>query len=262
VRRGLSTLVVAHIFPRLLGLYGDRGNATVLVERARSRGVSVRLLIVEPGDVVPRQADIYLLGGAEDVAQVAATRLLRDDGGLAHAAAAGAVVLAVCAGLQILGTEFEAAGGRVPGLGLVDAVTVQAGARAVGELLTEPEQLPIPMLTGFENHAGRTTLGPGVAPLGRVVSGTGNGAVTRGDGARRGDGFVQGRIIGTYLHGPALARNPALADLLLEWATGTTLIPLDDRTAHALRAERFASVLTARHARRLAAEHRQRTGTA
>lgn len=256
-----SSIVIVHLYPRLLGLYGDLGNATVVVERARLRGLPVELVTVEPGQPVPRQGDIYLVGGAEDNAQVAATRLLREDGGLAVAAAGCAVVLAVCAGLQIVGTAFDAGGMPVPGLGLVDAVTAAAGVRAVGELVTEPEQLRIPTLTGFENHSGRTRLGPGVVPLGRVVSGTGNGAVDGGEGAPGGDGFVQGRIIGTYLHGPVLARNPALADLLLQWATGTELVALDDRTVEALRSERFAAVLSPRRARLAAGPDRHGTET-
>ncbi|MEO5900357.1 MAG: hypothetical protein ABIR68_09520 [Ilumatobacteraceae bacterium] len=146
------------------------------------------------------------------------------------------------------------------GLGLVDAVTTAGEPRAVGELVAEPEHLRIPTLTGFENHAGRTTLGPGVAPLGRVITGVGNGVTASTGGTA--DGFVQGRIVGTYLHGPVLARNPALADLLLGWATRYELAGLDDRTAQALRDERLAATLTSRQARRASASSAQRTGRA
>ena len=250
-----SALSIVHLYPTLLGLYGDRGNALVLAARARARGIEVELVTVDPGEAIPRSADVYLVGGGEDGAQTTATELLRGDGGLAAATDRNAVVLAVCAGLQVLGTEFAATGGAVAGLGIVDAVTTAGAPRAVGELLTESDALPVPTLTGFENHAGRTTLGPGVQPLGHVVHGIGNGVPVdrpqRGDPRRRPessdagatvDGYVQGHLVGTYLHGPVLARNPQLADLLLEWSTGSELAPIDDHTADALRRERLAVV--------------------
>jgi CobQ-like glutamine amidotransferase family enzyme len=217
----------------VLGLYGDRGNALVLAHRARARGIPAEVVSIEPGDAVPRTADVYLLGGGEDLAQATATELLAADGGIAAAMERGAVVLAVCAGLQVLGTTFAAAGGQVPGLGLVDIATHPGTPRAVGELVTDAVGLDLPPLTGYENHGGRTTLGSGVTPLGRVRHGIGNGA---GDGS---EGFVVGRTVGTYLHGPVLARNPALADRLLGWAVGTELAPLDDRVIDALRDERL-----------------------
>lgn len=227
-------LVLALVYPTVLGLYGDRGNALVLAHRARARGVPAEVVVVDPGDAVPRSADVYLLGGGEDLAQARAAELLREDGGLADAVRRGAPVLAVCAGYQILGHRFPVAGGDVDGLGLLDVTTVPGSPRAVGELAAAAVGLPLPTLTGYENHGGRTQLGDDVTPLGRVLTGVGNGA-TAGT-----DGCVQGRVIGTYLHGPCLARNPALADLLLQWATGATeLPPLDDRWPDELRRERL-----------------------
>lgn len=255
-----SSVVIVHIYPSLLGLYGDRGNALVLLDRAHARGIPAELLEIEPGETIPEQADIYLIGGGEDLAQVTATNLLRSAERSAAIRAEGAVVLAVCAGLQMLGTEFRAAGQQVRGLGLVDAVTTVGPDRAVGELVTEPEHLPIPTLTGFENHAGRTALGPGVMPLGRVIVGIGNGDVEPDSSAgERVDGFIHDRIVATYLHGPVLARNPALADLLLRWATGGELATLEDRTAEALRNERLAATLSSRQVRRASAASGRRT---
>ena len=149
---------------------------------------------------------------------------------------ANGVVLAVCAGMQILGHQFRAARGLVPGLGLLDVTTDAGATRAVGELLVAPDEASfgLPALTGYENHRGRTTLGPHARPLGRVDHGVGNG-----DGT---EGVVQRRVVGTYLHGPALARNPALADLLLGWVIGHTPAPLADPTAVALRKERLLTV--------------------
>lgn len=223
-----------HIYPTVLGLYGDRGNALVLASRATRRDVRTEIITVQPGERVPAQADIYLLGGGEDLAQTTAVELLRADGTLARVVDAGRVLFAVCAGMQVLGHSFAAGEGIVAGLGLLDVTTVPGADRAVGELLVAPELPTLPLLTGYENHRGRTTLGPDAQPLGRVRAGVGNG-----DGT---EGAVQGRVIGTYLHGPALARNPALADLLLAWAVGRPLAPLDDHVADALRAERLDAV--------------------
>ena len=232
---GESVLRVAHLYPTVLGLYGDRGNALVLVHRARLRGITVEVVEVAPGEPVPRSCDVYHLGGGEDLAQTTAAELLAADGGLAAAVTRGATVLAICAGYQILGTTFAAAGGQVPGLGLLDIETTPRPARAVGELVAEPIDPSLGLLTGFENHGGGTRLGPGLEPLARVRHGQGNGV---GDGT---EGVRHGRILGTYLHGPALARNPALADLVLTWATGRVLAALDDALVDRLRAERLAA---------------------
>jgi hypothetical protein len=129
-------------------------------------------------------------------------------------------VLAVCAGLQVLGQWMESIDGRrVTGAGILDATTSPGRARAVGEVVTECAEPGIALLTGFENHRGHTTLGPHTPPLSRVISGTGNG-----DGT---DGVLTSTVVGTYLHGPVLARNPDLADHLLHRATGLALSPLE-----------------------------------
>src|SRR5205807_4450336 len=149
----------------------------------------------------------------------------------------GAVVFGVCAGIQVLGHEFaNPDGSSHPGLGLLDCRTVRGtGRRAVGELLVEPALDRIPLLTGYENHGAVTYVGAAAQPLGRVVAGVGNGT---GDGS---EGAVAGRILATYLHGPALVRNPALADLLLSWVVGD-LAPLDDAEVEDLRRERIGAV--------------------
>lgn len=242
-------LRVAVVYPDLLGTYGDGGNGLVLAKRASWRCVPVELLDAQSHDRLP-EADIYCLGGGEDGPQAQATAALAADGRLPDAVASGSVVLAVCAGFQIVGRTFPAADGRpLTGLGLLDIETTKgAGRRAVGELTAAPLPLagarPLPTLTGFENHGGSTTLGDGVTPLARVLSGIGNG------GGDQTEGAVSGRVVGTYLHGPVLARNPALADLLIGWALGSEepLEDLDDAPADALRAERLAAA--GRRARR------------
>jgi lipid II isoglutaminyl synthase (glutamine-hydrolysing) len=231
----VNELSIVHIYPTVLGLYGDRGNMLVLAHRARARGFGVTAIIVNPGDPVPETADIYLLGGAEDLAQVKAVELLRADGNLARAAAANRPVLAICAALQVLGVSFPAGGKTVDGLGLLDVVTVPGTPRAVGEVVSEPIGIDLPTMTGYENHGGRTRLGDDAKPLARVIKGIGNGT---GDGT---EGALQGSIIASYLHGPVLARNPALADLLLERAIGKGLPAIEEPLADQLRAERLSS---------------------
>ena len=136
-------------------------------------------------------------------------------------------MLAVCAGFQLIGHSYEAADGTmIDGLGLVDAVTRAGPNRLIGELVVEPDP-PLPVLTGFENHGGRTTLGPSERPLGRVLARNGRGGDT--------EGLVGERLIGTYMHGPVLPRNPALADHILSWVVGE-LSPLDSTTEEHLRA--------------------------
>ncbi|HMC69430.1 MAG TPA: glutamine amidotransferase [Mycobacteriales bacterium] len=235
---GESTVTIALLYPELLGTYGDGGNATVLAERLRRRGVDTDVITLGAGEAVPTSCDIYLMGGGEDGPQALAARELSESGALHAAVDNGAVVFGTCAGIQVLGHEFANPDGTShPGLGLLDVRTVRGpGKRAIGELLSEPLVDGLPTLTGYENHGAVTHLGPDVRPLGRVVHGVGNGG---GDGS---EGATSGRILATYMHGPALARNPALADLLLSWVVGSPLAPLDDSEVDELRAERLRFV--------------------
>jgi CobQ-like glutamine amidotransferase family enzyme len=231
-----ADIAIALVRPGLLGTYGDRGNATVLAVRLRRRGISARVLDLDRGPV-PSDADLYLLGGGEDGAQsgVAGDEQLR--GALHAAVGRGAVVLGVCAGFQLLGRSFETGTGEVvTGFDILDCRSARrSGPRAVGEVLAQPSaELGLPALTGFENHGGGTWLGRDLAPLGRLELGVGNG-----DGSGT-EGAISGKVIGTYMHGPVLARNPALADLLLEWAVGP-LAALPMPEVDRLRAERLAA---------------------
>ena len=225
------TLSIIRLYHDLLGTYGDQGNAEVLIHRAKARDLEVELIEVSPGQAVPRDGDIYLLGGGEDGPQLAALEMLRQDGGLNYAAAGGATVFAVCAGFQIIGTSLDSVNGKLSGLGLVDADTVYTSApRSVGELVVQPLRGGLPVLTGFENHQGLTELGPEMPPLGTVINGNGNGF-------NETEGVWHGNVFGTYMHGPALARNPELADVVLQSAVGL-LRPFLDPMAQALSAER------------------------
>ena len=230
-----SAVTVVLLYPDLLGTYGDGGNAVILAQRLRWRGQPADVVTIRSADPVPESGDLYVVGGGEDLPQALAARQLGRRGPLHHAVDKGAAVFAVCAGLQILGERFVGPDGvETEGLGLVDArATRGSGPRAVGELVVEPEpSTGLPTLSGYENHGGITELGPDVQPLGRVRVGVGNGTAPT-------DGFRSGRVVGTYLHGPALARNPALADLLLTSVVGE-LDPLDDHESAILRSERLA----------------------
>ena len=233
-----STLRIGLVLPDVMGTYGDGGNALVLRQRARMRGIDAEIISITLDDEVPDSLDVYTLGGAEDYAQRLATRHLNRYPGLQRAAAAGRPVLAICAAIQVLGHWYEtAAGDRVDGISLFDLTTAPQQTRSIGELVTDPVLPGLTQpLSGFENHRGGSTLGPDAAPLGRVRHGVGNGV---GDGT---EGVVAGSVIGTYLHGPALARNPELADFLLARAIGTdSLAPLDLPEVDRLRSERLAA---------------------
>ena len=230
-----SVIDIALVFPELLGTYGDSGNALVLARRLERRGIHARIIEVGITDPIPRQADVYLLGGGEDSPQFTALDALRDSGALGDAVENGAVVLAVCAGFQLIGTSLVTGDNTaVAGLGLIDAITTRAPKRLVGEVAVYDDALGTGWLVGFENHRGVTALVEGAVPLGPREPE--RGCAT--------DGVVRGRVVGTYLHGPVLARNPRFADHLLEWVTGP-LAPFADPQAELLHEERYAAVIGA-----------------
>ncbi|MFT8396116.1 type 1 glutamine amidotransferase [Propionibacterium sp.] len=249
-----SPVKIVVVYQSLLGIYGDRGNAMVLTKRLSLRGIDAEMVMVEPGEPVPTDGAVYLLGGGEDLAQVAAVNAMRADGGIFHALDMGAVLFAVCAGYQIVGNSFTVGDKdeTIEGLGLVDATTTRGTVRAVGEILTHwtsPDGVDV-LLSGFENHGGYTTLGPSARPLAHVELGIGN----CGDGT---EGAVQGHVVGSYPHGPNLARNPQFADWLLETALDRRLGPLPDEQLNqelaTLREQRIAVV---RHSKNLAEDTR------
>jgi lipid II isoglutaminyl synthase (glutamine-hydrolysing) len=217
-----SAVRLAVLLPDVLGTYSDGGNATVLAQRLRWRGIPVEVRRVTSADVPPVECDLYLIGGGEDGAQAFAADWLRRHPGLCGTLRERAPTLAVCAGLQVLGRWVQdSAGHRHLGADILDLTTVPGSRRAVGEVVSRCAIPGVGSLTGFENHRGVTTLGAGLRPLGRVVRGVGNGA------GGHGDGVLTPTVVGTYLHGPVLARNPALADALLSQVTGAPLSPLE-----------------------------------
>ena len=231
-----SAVRIGLVLPDVMGTYGDGGNAVVLRQRLRLRGIDAEIVEITLGDPVPDSLDLYTLGGAEDYAQRLATGHLLRHQGLQRAAARGAPVLAICAAIQVLGHWYEtSAGERVEGVGLLDVTTSPQPERTIGEVVSTPLIDGLTdQLTGFENHRGGTVLGPDARPLAKVTKGAGN---RMGDGV---DGAVQGSVVATYLHGPCLARNPQLADRLLSQVVGT-LEPLVLPEVDLLRRERLAA---------------------
>ncbi|OFT35434.1 glutamine amidotransferase [Corynebacterium sp. HMSC08A12] len=240
-----AELNIGLILPDVLGTYGDDGNALVLRQRARMRGMSAEIHPIHLGEPVPESLDVYTVGGGEDTAQVLAAEHLISDGGISRAVAAGRPVLAICAGLQVFGRSFTSHGRTIEGLGLIDATTSQLAERMIGEIASTPAASAVTggagltePLTGFANHMGATILGADAEPLGRLTRGTGNtdahGAEAAGlsgeDAHRqtRAEGAVQGSVVATYMHGPVLARNPQLADWLLARAMGVGLNELPE----------------------------------
>ena len=232
----MTAIRIGLVLPDVMGTYGDGGNAVVLRQRLRLRGIDAEIVEITLDDPVPNSLDLYTLGGAEDYAQRLATKHLIRYPGLQQAVSRGAPVLAICAAIQVLGHWYEtSAGEKVEGVGLLDVTTSPQESRTIGEVTSTPllDGLSAP-LTGFENHRGGTVLGPDAKPL---------AAVTKGAGNRLGDGFdgaVQGSVVATYLHGPCLARNPELADHLLSRVVGE-LPPLDLPEVELLRKERLAA---------------------
>lgn len=231
-----STLRIGLVLPDVMGTYGDGGNAVVLRQRLLLRGIAAEIVEITLDDPVPDSLDLYTLGGAEDYAQRLATRHLQRYPGLQRAAERGAPVLSICAAVQVLGHWYETSSGeRVNGVGMLDVTTSPQAARTIGELVGKPLLAGLTQrLTGFENHRGGTVLGSDAAPLAAVVKGAGN---RLGDGF---DGVVQGSVVATYMHGPCLARNPELADLLLGKVVGE-LAPLQLPEVDLLRRERLAA---------------------
>ncbi len=261
-----TSLTVVVVYPDLLGTYGDGGNGLVLARRATWRGIPARVVEAYSDRPLP-DADIYCIGGGEDGPQVRAATALRADGTLLRAVERGAVVLGVCAGYQLLGRSFPDRDDRPhEGLGLLDVATRKGtGARAVGELVASPAPGgphlsgggPLPSLTGFENHGGVTVVGSGARAVATVEQGVGNGS---GDGT---EGAWSDKVFGTYLHGPLLARNTELADLLLGWALSSTdapveLAPLEDVGELELRRERLSAAADAGRSGRARRRRRRR----
>ncbi len=230
-RRPLK-LRLAHLYPKLMNIYGDRGNIMCLKRRCELRGIEFEVTDLGPGDrLKPKETDMIFAGGAQDREQrlVAEDLIATKAGALKEAAERDVVVLAVCGGFQLAGRFYRSADGtELPGAGVLDIWTVHPGPdakRCIGNVVARWNNTT---LVGFENHGGRTHLGPAARPLAEVVSGFGNNGE---DGT---EGAVTRNVFGTYLHGSLLPKNPAFADFLIETALrrkqkDLCLAELDDR---------------------------------
>ena len=242
----MTRITVGHLYPEHLNIYADRGNIAALERRCAWRGIEFEAIAIGPGDALP-DADLYYLGGGQDRDQLLiADDIARHAEPLRAAVGGGAGLLAVCGGYQLLGHYYRGhQGDEMRGIGLVDLVTEAGSRRMIGNIMLDcrldgaaPQRL-----VGFENHAGRTFLGAGVQPLGEVVHGHGN------NGEDGGEGVQHGSVIGTYVHGPLLPKNPWLSDWLIGRALerqgqDRQLTPLDDGLE--LEAQRVAAAIAAR----------------
>ena len=225
-----SRLRVCALYPDLMNIYADRGNLLLLERRCAWRGIGFEVRAAGLGEGIDADAhDLFYLGGGQDRDQrLCAFDLVEHKRDALHAAAAaGKLVLGVCGGFQLLGHAYQLGDEEIPGVGLVDLRTVREdGPRLIGNVAIEVDLpgLSSPrVLAGFENHGGRTALGPGERPLGRVLHGHGNTGASGYEGVRR------DLVIGTYLHGPLLPKNAWFADRLIAEALGLEkLAPLDD----------------------------------
>jgi lipid II isoglutaminyl synthase (glutamine-hydrolysing) len=248
--RGARALRVCALYPDLMNIYADRGNLMMLERRCSWRGIGFELSASGLGEPLDGSShDLFYIGGGQDRDQ----RLCAEDlvehkrEGLHEAARRGAIVLGVCGGYQLLGHSYVLGDLHMPGVGLLDLRTVrEPGPRLIGNVAIEvwledgsgdnrraaDRRGPPRVLAGFENHGGRTHLGPGAHALGRVLKGHGNDGRSGMEGAR------DGSVIGTYLHGPLLPKNAWFADWLIATALGVDpadLSALDDeleRAAH------------------------------
>ena len=224
---------IAHLYPDLMNIYGDRGNVVALTQRARWRDIAVEVRPYTAGlSFEADWPDLFFFGGGQDIGQdIVGADLMGPNGdSVRDAIAGGTAAFLVCGGYQLFGSEYLPENGpAIPGLGVLDVRTKAGKQRFVGNLVAETPEGP---LVGFENHSGRTYLGPRAVPLGAVLVGHGN------NGEDRTEGAVQGKMIGTYSHGSCLPKNPWLADKLLTWALerrhgSVTLRSLDDREENA-----------------------------
>ncbi len=228
-------LRIGHLYPDLMNIYGDRGNVIALAQRAKWRGIQVEVRPYSVGQWAdPEWADVWFFGGGQDQGQdiVGADLAGKNGAALRKSVEGGAAIFSVCGGYQLLGHEYvPETGPSIPGVGLLDVTTRAGRKRFVGNLLVDS---PDGQLIGFENHSGRTYLGSSAKPLGTVLAGNGN------NGEDKTEGAVQGKVIGCYLHGSCLPKNPWLADRLLTWALvrrngDVKLEPLEDNDEQAAR---------------------------
>ncbi len=230
-----QTVTILQLYPKDMNIYGDWGNTLTLKRRLEWRGYRVQILNYNVGDVFPSTIDVIVGGGGQDSGQTAIqTDLMKIADQLKRLASEGMPMLVICGLYQMFGHRFiTTTGNEIRGIGLLDLETRAGTSRLIGNVTTDsPDFGPI---VGYENHSGQTSLGPTVEPLAQVRLGAGNNEQDGHEGAR------YNNVIGSYLHGSLLPKNPRIADWLIEQALlrkyGTvTLRPIDDSLADQARA--------------------------
>lgn len=228
-------LVIVQLYPRDMNIYGDWGNVLTIKKRAQWHGYTTKVIDYDPGDVFPDGVDIIIGGGGQDSGQI---KIQHDLHGVApklkELANNGTPMLVICGLYQLFGKFFKTAtGDEIPGIGLMDHETHAGPARLIGNIVTENPRFG--EIVGYENHSGQTFLGKNTKPLGRVIKGAGN------NGQDATEGAIYKNVIGTYLHGSLLPKNPMIADFLIEQAAikkygEFTPTVIDDRFAQKARA--------------------------
>lgn len=233
---------IVHLYPRSMNTYGDTGNIICLRQRCQWRNIEVTVTGVEIGDEIPKQADLYFIGGGQDAAQMAVAKdLQRHAERLTEDTINGVPSLSICGGYQLFGRGYVPfSGERLPGIGIFPAETFASNKRMIGNIVINiPERfsnIPSQTVVGFENHSGQTHLDTGATPFGSVLQGFGN------NGDDKTEGCIVHNAVGCYIHGSVLPKNPQIADWLLGHATNQKLLKLDDTLEMQTHRARFQPV--------------------
>lgn len=221
----MKELIIGHLYPKLLNIYGDRGNIAALKFRAEKRGINVIIDEINSGDIINREHDIYFIGGGQDTQQIEVSgELQKNKDFLLKERERGAVFLGICGGYQLMGHYYQPHNSdKLMGISLLDAYTVAGHKRFIGNVTSKIDYLTPNTLVGFENHSGLTYLQGDTKPISNIIVGNGNNGEDKTEGAR------YKNVFGTYLHGSFLPKNPHFTDYLLELALGEKLEKLDDR---------------------------------
>ena len=204
---------LAHLYPKMLNIYGDLGNVLTIKKRCEWRDIEITIDEIEIGDPMSEH-DMYFIGGGQDMQQIAvAKELQKNKAFLQNEQNLNAVFLAICGGYQLLGNYYQPHDGeRLEGIGLLDVYTVAGSNRFIGNVTAEVDYLKKKTLVGFENHSGLTYLNGNTKPISHIIIGKGNNGKDKTEGAR------YKNVFGTYLHGSFLPKNPHFADYLIELA--------------------------------------------
>jgi hypothetical protein len=219
----MKSIKIAHLYPKLLNIYGDGGNVLTLKKRCEWRGIDVSVDEINVGDKI-HEHDIYFIGGGQDLQQIeVSNELQKNKEFLTLERDRGAVFLGICGGYQLMGHYYQPHDGdKLLGISLLDAYTVAGNKRFIGNVTVETDLVTPNTLVGFENHSGLTYLNGDTKPIGRMIVGNGNNGADKTEGAR------YKNVFGTYMHGSFLPKNIHFADYMIELALGEKLNSLDN----------------------------------